>query len=266
MRNAIFVTGLGFAGLLLPACAPDPGPAKAELNAGYGAFFQSQDYDGALADAERFLQHTPNGPGSAEAHYLQGRVYEQRAQDGGSNSDAAKANLDAARTAYTRALTVASAPKVQALIHAELANIAYHVDDYGTAVREWQVSYAAVEPLEAKAWVLYRIGVCQQRLGWFPQADRSFGLVRANFPGTEPAQRASQHEGATGFYVQVGAYKDFANANRSVSSLKTQGLNAEVVAQPSEEIVRVGPVPNFAAARSLQIRLIHNYPDAVVVP
>jgi TolA-binding protein len=265
MRNAIFVAGLSLAGLLLTACAPDPGPAKEELNTGYRAF-QSQDYDGALADAEKFLQHTPNGPGSAEAYYLEGRVYEQRAQTTGTDSAASKSDLDSARNAYTRALTVPSAPKVQALIHAGLANIAYHLDDYGTAVREWQVSYAAIEPPEAKAWVLYRIGVCQQRLGWFPQADRSFDVVRANFPASEPAQRAAQHEGATGFYVQVGAYSDFANANRSVSSLKTQGLSAEVVAEPTEEIVRVGPLANFAEARSLQIRLIGSYPGAVVVP
>jgi tetratricopeptide (TPR) repeat protein len=265
MRNAILAAGLSLAGLMLAGCAPDPGPAKAELNAGYGAF-QSQDYDTALADAEKFLQHTPKGPGSAEAYYLQGRVYEQRAQTAGTDSQGAKSDLEAARKAYTSALTVPSAPKVQALIHAGLANIAYHFDDYGTAVREWQVSYAAIEPLEAKAWVLYRIGVCQQRLGWFAQADRSFDMVRANFPASEPAQRAAQHEGATGFYVQVGAYKDFANANRSVSSLKIQGLNAEVVAQPTEEIVRVGPLPTFAEARSLQIRLIGSYPGAVVVP
>jgi tetratricopeptide (TPR) repeat protein len=265
MRNAIFAAGLGLAGLLLVGCAPGPGPAKAEIRQGYDAL-DRQDYDGALAAADKFLQHTPKGAGSAEAYYLKGRVYEQRAQEPGHDPATAKGDLDAARSAYTSGLTVPAAPKVLALLHAGLANIAYHFDDYGTAVREWQVSYNAIEPLEAKAWVLYRIGVCQQRLGWFPQADRSFGMVRANFPASEPAQRAAQHEGATGFYVQVGAYTDFANANRTVSSLKTQGLNAEVVARPTEEIVRVGPLPNFAEARSLQIRLIGSYPGSIVVP
>ena len=146
-------------------------PAKAELKTGYNAF-QSQDYDDALADAEKFLQHTPTAP-VPPRHIIWKAVSTQTGTGARRGSDAAKTNLDAARTAYTRALTVPSAPKVQALVYAGLANIAYHVDDYGTAVREWQVSYAAIEPLEAKAWVLYRIGVCQQRLGWFPQADRS---------------------------------------------------------------------------------------------
>ncbi len=245
--------------------APDNGPAKTKLNAGFAAL-DRKDYDGAMADAEAFLQHTPKGEGSAEAYYLEGRVHEEKAVESGADTDAAKAHLNAARISYTNGLAGPSAPKVQALLHAGLANIAYHLDDYGTAVREWQVSYAAVEPAEAKAWVLYRIGLCQQRLGWFPQADRSFQMVRSQFPGSEPATRAAQHEGATGFYVQVGAFGDFMNANRTVSSLKTQGLTAEVVALPNEEVVRVGPLPNFADARAMQIRLISKYPGAVVVP
>ena len=73
-------------------------------------------------------------------------------------------------------------------------------------------------------------------------------------------------KGRRAFTCKSAPDKDFANANRSVSSLKTQGLNAEVVAQPTEEIVRVGPVPNFAEATALQIRLIHSYPGAAVVP
>ena len=265
MRNAMFAAGLGLWAMMLGGCVPDNGPAKAQLNAGYAAL-DRKDYEGAMTDAEAFLQHTPNGEGSAEAYYLEGRVHEQRAAESGTDTEAAKSNLAAARIAYTNGLAQPSAPKVQALLHAGLANIAYHLDDYGTAVREWQVSYAAVEPAEAKAWVLYRIGLCQQRLGWFPQADRSFQMVRAQYPDSEPANRAAQHEGATGFYVQVGAFKDFMNANRTVSSLKVQGLTAEVVALPTEEVVRVGPLPTFADARAMQIRLIAKYPGAEVVP
>lgn len=265
MRNAIFAAGFTLAAITSGGCVPDNGPAREQLNAGYISL-DRKDYDGAMATAEAFLQHTPRGAGSAEAYYLEGRVHEAKAQESGGDIEASKAHLDAARIAYTRGLTEPSAPKVQALLHAGLANIAYHLDDYGTAVREWQVSYAAIEPAEAKAWVLYRIGICQQRLGWFAQADRSFQLVRTQYLGSEPATRAAQHEGATGFYVQVGAFKDFLNANRTVSSLKTQGLAAEVVALPSEEVVRVGPLANFADARAMQIRLITKYPTAVVVP
>jgi tetratricopeptide (TPR) repeat protein len=202
MRNVIVKAGLSLSAMLLGACVPDNGPAKAQINAGYAAL-DHKDYDGAMSDAQAFLQHNPNGDGSAEAYYLEGRVYEERAETSGTDTQAVKANLDAARTAYTSGLAQPSVPKVQALLHAGLANIAYHFDDYGTAVREWQVSYAAIEPAEAKGWVLYRIGVCQQRLGWFPQADRSFQMVRAQYPDSEPAGRAAQHEGATGVDVQA---------------------------------------------------------------
>lgn len=267
MRNAISLVFAALATLMISGCEPDNSGAKAQLNAGYSAF-DRRDYDGAMSDAEAFLSKNPNAPGSAEALYLEGRVYEERAEASGFAGDIAgvKSNLDNERSAYEHGLAMPSVPRVQALLHAGLANVAYHLDDYGTAVREWQVSYAAIEPTDAKAWVLYRIGLCQQRLGWFPQADRSFQMVREEFPSSEPAARATAHEGATAFYVQVAAFKDFPNANRCVSSLKAQSLPAEVVAGPSEEIVRVGPASTFAEARALEIRLAPKYPGALVVP
>jgi tetratricopeptide (TPR) repeat protein len=253
--------------LTCAGCVPDNSAAKEQLNAGYQAF-DRKDYNGAMADADAFLTKNPNAPGSAEAFYLEGRVYEERAETAGFSGDMAgvKANLDKERSSYERGLETPSAPRVQALLHAGLANVAYHLDDYGTAVREWQISYASIQPPDAQAWVLYRIGLCQQRLGWFPQADRSFQMVRQQFPSSEPATRAAAHEGATCFYLQVGAYKDFPNANRSVSSLRAQGLTADVVAGTDEEVVRIGPLTTFADARAVQIRLAASYPGAVIVP
>jgi tetratricopeptide (TPR) repeat protein len=263
----MFVMFAGLGVLVSTGCVPDNSAAKEQLNAGYQAF-DRKDYEGAMADADAFLTKNPNAPGSAEAFYLEGRVYEERAETAGFGGDMAgvKTNLDKERYAYQRGLESPSVPKVQALLHAGLANVAYHLDDYGTAVREWQVSYAAIEPPDAQAWVLYRIGLCQQRLGWFSQADRSFQSVRTQFPSGEPAVRAAAHEGATCFYLQVGAYKDFPTANLTVSSLRAQSLTAAVVAGPDEEVVRIGPLPTFAEARAVQIRLASNYPSAVIVP
>ncbi len=265
MRNAIVAGKVVWAlaaVLWLAGCEPDS-PQKAQLNAGYSAL-RFQDYKDAMADAEAFLRATPAGPGSAEAYYLEGRVYEQGAETAA--GEAVRNNLNAARTAYSHGLGLNSSLRVQALLHAGLANIAYHLDDYGTAVREWGASYPAIEPADAKAWVLYRIGLCQQRLGWFPQADRSFQMVRAQYPNSEAATRAAAHEGATAFYVQVGAFEDFVNANRAVASLRTQGLTAQVVAEPNRETVRVGPIPTYAEARAMQTRLMTQYTDAEVIP
>ena len=165
-----------------------------------------------------------------------------------------------------RGLALPSIPSTQARLHAGLANVAYFVDDYGTAVREWQVAFPNLEKPQDKAWTLYRIGLCQQRLGWFAEADRTFQSVRQQFPGSEPANRAAVHEGAKAFYVQVGAYADAAHADKTAAALRAQGLNSVKGQEPGKLTVRVGPVPSYADARAMKARLSVQYPSAVIFP
>ncbi len=267
MRNA----GRAWVGSVTPwlmlasssGCAPDVA-SKQQLHSGYEALGQHQ-YDQADAIANAYLKKTPSGPGSAEALYLQGRVHEARSETDGDPAQM-RSELDAARDAYTRGLAMPAVPATQARLHAGLANVAYFEDDYGTAVREWQLAYPALEKPEDKAWTLYRIGLCQQRLGWFAQADRNFNRVRQQFPNTEPANRAATHEGATAFYVQVGAFSDASHADKTAAALRAMGLNPVKAMEPGKQLVRVGPVANYADARALKARLSPHYPGAIITP
>ena len=93
------------------------------LQAGYGALGQA-DYDTALAASDQFLHDNPNGgPGTPEALYLHGRVYEHNAStaDAAGRLPEARADLQTARQTYEHALTLSPAPKVAALIHAGVA-------------------------------------------------------------------------------------------------------------------------------------------------
>lgn len=267
MRNA-GSTGLREVSVLLAigwitGCAPDPA-AKDQLHNGYDAL-EHRQYDQADAIAHAYLTKTPQGPGSAEALYLEGRVLEARAEYA---NDAAqsRAQMDAARDVYSRGLALPAVPNVQARLHAGLANVAYFEDDYGTAVREWQLAYPNLEKPDDRAWTLYRIGICQQRLGWFEQADRSFQAVREQYGGSEPANRSAAHEGAKGFYVQVGAYSDASHADKSVTALRAQGLNAQKAQEPGKQVVRLGPIPSYADARALKARLSGQFPEAIITP
>jgi len=71
----------------------------------------------------------------AEALYLEGRVYEQRATSNervGSDTQS-KMDLQSARAAYVKALQAPAEPRLVALIHSGVANVAYFQEDYTTA-------------------------------------------------------------------------------------------------------------------------------------
>src|SRR5580765_1698597 len=84
--------------------------SKDRLNQGYRAL-DAQRYDEAGAAANDYLARHPTGPGAAEAFYLQGRAYEQRASESHEQTPAARADLDSARSAYTKGLSMPAAPK-----------------------------------------------------------------------------------------------------------------------------------------------------------
>ena len=168
---------------------------------------------------------------------------------------------------YEHALTLNPSPKIAALLHAGVANVAYFQEDYFTAMREWAAAYPGLTQPEAKAWVKYRLGLCQQRLGRFDEADRSFAEVRQDYPHSEPAQRAAAHQGVKGFYVVLGSWADPKAADTVVAGLRTQGFTAEQSILPDgRHSVRVGPAYNYDQAKTLRTRLIGAYPAATIEP
>jgi tetratricopeptide (TPR) repeat protein len=266
MRNVSYLVAV----LVAVGCSTSATPSgKQQLQAGYQAI-DKNDYEGAMRAAEQFLHDNPhNEQGTAEALYLEGRVYEQRSvtEEAAGRQGGAKMDLQTARSTYVRALGLPADPRIAALLHSGVANTAYFQDDFTTAMNEWAVAYPGIPQAEAKAWILYRIGVCQQRLGRFDQADRSFAQVRQEFSNSEPAKRAATHQGAKAFYVQVGAFADAANADKTMASLQSQGFRAtKFVPQPNRQEVMVGPAYTYADAKALRAKLLAAYPGAVIEP
>jgi tetratricopeptide (TPR) repeat protein len=255
--------------ICLAGCASKDAPSGAgrrqELAAGYIAFDQ-QRYDDAIAAAERVLAEDSVGPGSAEALYLEGRVHEQKAKDSTSPSQA-REQLRTARGIYQRALASKPPQPLDAYLRAGLANVSYFLEDYGTAAREWGAAYPQINEPDAKAWVLYRAALSEQRQGRFAQADQRFAEVQQLFPGSEQARRAATHQGAAGFYVQVGTFANNANADHTAGMLKAQGYSPVKATDPGgRQTIAVGPVTSYAQAKGLRDRLVAQYPGAVIVP
>ena len=266
MRNARWILlAAALAGCVSSKSVED----KKVLNEGYQAL-SARDYNVAMDRSDQFLRDNPNGgAGTPEALYLQGRVYEQRAisADSAHREPEAHADLQDARSTYEHALSLKPSPKVAALLHAGVANVAYFQEDYFTAMREWASAYPGLTQPDARAWVLYRLGLCQQRLGRFDEADRSFAQVRQEYPQSEPAQRATTHQGAKAFYVQIGSFSDARNADTALASLRTQGFTAEKSTEPGgRQAIRVGPAYNYDQAKALRGRLLGAYPAAIIEP
>lgn len=257
--------------IALTGCSSQPSSRK-QLAFAYAAL-QQRDYDAAFAQSSEYLARHPDGAGAAEAWIVQGRVHEAKAEQAGAakRPDDARAQLTAAANAYLRAIGAKPAPAVEGLARSGLANAAFHLDDYTTAVREWGLAFPLVADADAKAWILYRVGVCQQRLGWFDMADRSFTQLRQQYPSADsgqPAARAAQRVGHRAFFVQVGTFDSPANADRVVQTLARQRLPAARDTDPAtgRHVVRVGPAATWAEAETFQSQVTATYPDALIVP
>ena len=269
-RTGTLILLLHAGAALLGGCASGEGggakPSRKQELAGAYAAFEQRQYDEAIAAAQRVLAEDSVGPGSAEALYLQGRVHEQKAKESG-NTSQAREHLRTARSLYQRALAAKPAQPLEAYLRAGLANSSYFLEDYPTAAREWAAAYPHVNDADAKAWVLYRAGLSEQRQGRFQQADRHFAEVQQLFPGSEQARRAAAHQGAAGFYVQVGTFANNANADHTAGMLKAQGYSPVKATDPGgRQTIAVGPVTSYGQAKTLRARLVAQYPGAVIIP
>ncbi len=234
------------------------------LKEGYSALDQ-KNYEKAIAAADDYLQKYPTGNGAAEAAYLRGRAFEQRVKI----SDAeAQANLREARASYEKALTLAPSRQLEGYIRASLGNVSYWMNDFGAAEVNWRAAYELLEPGDLKMWVLYRMGLSQQRLGKWEVADETFALVEKDYPRTEPAIRSAAHRGARAFYVQVAAFSSPQPAEKLAQALRSQGYPAGRYEKKEKglQLVMAGPLKRYEEAVAMRNRLGGQYRDAVIVP
>jgi len=251
--------------LLAMGCAPRQGEAR--LRDGYKLLDSPRpDYVAMSAAADAYLAEKPTGPGAGEALYLRGRAFEEKSQR---DITSPERDLAQAHAAYQQALAQSPRPAVEGLIHAGIGNVLYFQNRYAPAVTELTAALPKLEREDDKAWATYRIGLCQQRSGQWESADQTFAKVRQLFPGTEQARRAAEHQGARGYYVQVGAYAAAAQADAAVADLKKQGLTVGKFAdssKPGVQLVRVGPLASYAAAVGVKERVWKTYSGAMIVP
>ena len=175
--------------------------------------------------------------------------------------------LDLARDNYEAGLLKAPPIGVRAQLRTGIANVDWYEEDYVGALREWQASYENLANDDYKAWVLYQIGRCQQRLGMFHEADATFRDVQKYYPASPAFTRAATRIGMNAFYVEVVEFPDLSSAEQTAAKLrKEKGLPASRSLDAGKQLVRIGPLPTFADAKAVQSRLRGDYPTAVISP
>ena len=263
MEPVFAVLTLATALLTAAGCADTA--TRDNLRAGYGAL-EAKQYDAAVQKADEQLTKVPQGPGSAEALYLKGRALEAKASPGG-NSANPDADWQAARAAYVDALNLNPSPDLEAHIRAGVANVAYFQNDYTTALQQWSTAYDKIRDEETNAWILYRIGVCQQRLNQFDAADKTFATVQDKYKSTEAADRARTHSGFKNFNVQLTRWGAQQPADNAVMQLRKEGAPATRMTDPHcQSAVYVGPAATYQQALQLKAKYASRFPDAAIVP
>ena len=259
LRTALLVI---LVALVASGCASDRA-ARTDLGA-VDQSLQQKRYDQAIQQSNAFLATNPTGAGAAEALYLRGLAFEQKIA---ADPQESKTNFQAARSSYIEALNRRPHNELETRIRTSLGNVAYFQDDYQTALNQWAAALPRIENADTRAWTIYRMGLCQQRLGQFQQADQTFAMVQQQHPGTLPAQRAQEHAGARSFFVQLVTFKTPASADRETAALRREGVEPTRVATAQGfQQLRVGPVNSYAQAQSLKTRFAERYPDAIIVP
>ena len=248
--------------LLMAGGCRDAG--SAQLIEGYTALEQSR-YDEAMAAAERYLADDPPGRSVAEALYLRGRAIESRVKQ---NDGEAVAHLRRAQADYQRALTLSPGKRLETYIYTSLGNVCFWLGDCSTAASYWKEAYQRLDREDLRGWVLFRIGLCQQRMGQWIDADGTFAAVQQEFAGSDAAEASGARQGARAFYVQVAAFQTVSSADRVVAELRSKGLPALAQDRPARKlrVVLVGPLSTYAEAQAMRVRVAGQYKDAMIVP
>lgn len=238
--------------------------SEVEQQSAWSNALERRDYARAQALADQYLREHPTGNSSAEALYVRGRALEGKVK----SSDAeAQAQLREARTCYEKALTL-NPGKLEGFIRTNLGNVHYFLNDYPAGEKELLQAAEQLEQSELRGWVRYRAGLCQQRQGKWELADKTFAAVLADHPDGELAQRARDHQGKRGFYVQVASFSSAAAADQTAQRLRASGITASRMTRPGTTLhpVLAGPYRTYAEASAVRTRVTGEFRDALITP
>ena len=236
---------------------------RAWLDEGRGAY-ERQDYVRAIPSLDRFLSEAPPGSDTPEALYLRGMC---RAQTG--------RRPDAYSDLHRAALLASKNTELAWRTYLVLGTLYFEDEKWDPAAQSYRAALERMPepPAPPRDHVLFRLGLCHERLGQWSFALRFYGDLARQFgsgPYAEGAQRRLELR-TDHFAIQAGAFRTRANAENLVADLGRKGLHAAIHEESRNRtpiyIVLIGSYASYDEARSHLEMIKRNFvPQAVMWP
>lgn len=92
-------------------------------------------------------------------------------------------------------------------------------------------------------------------------------MFSSNSPARTPPSAAHDHQGFTGFTVQLATFANAASADAELSKVTRQGVMAgKTKNAQGNTVISIGPVSSYPQAQDLKKRFAGMYPQAIILP
>lgn len=201
--------------LAVTGCQSVTAEQRAWLDSGKAAY-QSDNYDRALSDLTRFINAVPDQPETSEAQYIRALSLLKLGR-----------RLDA-RTEFARCAETAADRDVRWRAYTTLGTIDYEDHQWTNAARSYAAALEIAPPADAVPIVLFRLGVCYERIGRWSDAPPAYQRIVDEFPQSSVAEAARRRLElrASHFAVQCGVFSSESNAMNETQRLRAEGLQA----------------------------------------
>lgn len=250
----VLAAGLGGAG-----CTQLSPEGRALLESGYDAA-ERGDNQGTINAMDKFLDEHGKSHRADEGYYLRGLGHYRAGHRSEAQAD------------FAKALDETGKKEVRGKAHLALGDIAWDDDDMAEAEKNYR---AALKDLPADEppvdRVHFRAGAALQRMGKWEEAAVEFHRVMELFKSSPFAAQAARRVNASGWTVQVGAFKVKSVADQAAAKLRQGGLIADV--RPTNEggqglafLVQAGSYATYEDAQAALGRIRQGHPDAFIAP
>jgi len=249
-------------GLFLSAvgCAPQMTAQQRQLMDAGRASLDQRRYNEAVQHLDRLLAEPLDPESRAEALYLRGMSYAQSGRRTQAYADLHNCvSENAAVDATWRAYVV-------------LGTLYFEDGRWKSASESLRAAASRMPDAPPKDAVLYRLGLCQERMGLWNDARATFSDIARRFPSgalREAADRRARLN-ADAFYVQCGAFGDRTNAENQRLQLYRKGfpvtLRTDTSGRVERFLVLAGPYRTIEDAERELANARQVVPDAVLWP
>lgn len=222
--------------------------------------FRNKDYAGATRQLSTFLAESKDRPEAARALYVRGMAY------------ALSGHRAEAYTDLRAAARASTDPQLTWQPAAVLGILFFEDENWDAAAQLLSAATTrmpAAAPMDA---LLFRTGVCYERMGRWAAAQTPFRRIVSQFPGGPYAANAERRVQlqADHFAIQCGVYSRSENANELVATLRQSGLSPSVSVEQRRGtpcyVVLEGRYASYQQANQALARIRGSVPDAVLWP